>query len=121
MARFWCVEVESLPSDRPACSKSRAALGQSFEEFVKHKTEFTAAGNLQTSGNGSLMRNAPVAVLYRDDHTLGNAMSYKQGKTTHQGEEAAEFVACSTAASSKASVVMEARDFSTGSTTARDA
>jgi ADP-ribosylglycohydrolase len=65
-------------------------IWQSFAEFVKQKTEFTTAGDLHTSGNGSLMRNAPVAVFYRDDHVLAEAMSYKQSKTAHQGEEAAE-------------------------------
>ncbi len=74
--------------------KSSVGLGgnisQSFEEFVRHKTEFTTAGDLHTSGNGSLMRNAPVALLYRADRALAEAMSYKQSKTTHQGEEAAE-------------------------------
>ena len=75
-------------------NKSSVGLGgnisQSFEEFVRHKTEFTTAGDLHTSGNGSLMRNAPVAIFYRDDQALAEAMSYKQSKTTHQGEEAAE-------------------------------
>lgn len=65
-------------------------IAQSFEEFVRHKTEFTTAGDSHTSGNGSLMRNAPVALFYRADPALAQTMSYRQSKTTHQGEEAAE-------------------------------
>jgi ADP-ribosyl-[dinitrogen reductase] hydrolase len=65
-------------------------IWESFEEFVTHKTEFTTAGDLHTSGNGSLMRNAPIALFYRDDPALAEGFSYKQSKTTHQGEEAAE-------------------------------
>jgi ADP-ribosyl-[dinitrogen reductase] hydrolase len=36
------------------------------------------------------MRNAPVAIFYRHDSALADVMSYRQSKTTHQGEEAAE-------------------------------
>jgi ADP-ribosyl-[dinitrogen reductase] hydrolase len=79
-------------AERPV--KHSVGLGgniwESFQEFVKHKSEFTTAGDLRTSGNGSLMRNAPVAVFYRDDLALAESISYKQSKTTHQGEEAAE-------------------------------
>ena len=80
--------------DTARATKNSVGLGgniwQSFEDFVKHKTEFTTAGDLRTSGNGSLMRNAPIAIFYRDDPALAEAMSYRQSKTTHQGEEAAE-------------------------------
>jgi ADP-ribosyl-[dinitrogen reductase] hydrolase len=89
---FGYCNAFGFDAERPV--KHSVGLGgniwQSFQEFVKDKTEFTTAGDLQTSGNGSLMRNAPVAVFYRDDLALAEAMSYKQSKTTHQGEEAAE-------------------------------
>jgi ADP-ribosyl-[dinitrogen reductase] hydrolase len=80
--------------DTERLEKTSVGLGgniwQSFEEFANHKTEFTTAGDLRTSGNGSLMRNAPAAIFFRDDRVVAEAMSYKQSKTTHQGEEAAE-------------------------------
>eukprot|EP01090_Pellita_catalonica_P015422 TRINITY_DN4185_c0_g1_i1.p1 TRINITY_DN4185_c0_g1~~TRINITY_DN4185_c0_g1_i1.p1 ORF type:complete len:436 (+),score=91.33 TRINITY_DN4185_c0_g1_i1:173-1309(+) len=65
-------------------------ISESFSEFVKDKTEYTAAGDLQTSGNGSIMRNAPVALYYAREPQEADKNSYKQSKTTHQGEEAAE-------------------------------
>ncbi|WP_160289716.1 ADP-ribosylglycohydrolase family protein [Novosphingobium pentaromativorans] len=81
-----------LDDQRP--TKTSVGLGgniwQSFEEFTRLRTQFTTAGDLKTSGNGSLMRNAPVALFFRHDDKLATAMSYWQSKTTHQGEEAAE-------------------------------
>lgn len=81
-----------LDEQRP--TKNSVGLGgniwQSFEEFTRLRTQFTTAGDLKTSGNGSLMRNAPVALFFRHDGRLADTMSYWQSKTTHQGEEAAE-------------------------------
>ncbi len=81
-----------LDDQRP--TKNSVGLGgniwQSFEEFTRLRTQFTTAGDLKTSGNGSLMRNAPVALFFRHDARLADTISYWQSKTTHQGEEAAE-------------------------------
>lgn len=63
---------------------------ESFAEFMRDRTAFTTAGTLQTSGNGTLMRNAPAALFARHDAGRARALSYQQSKTTHQGEEAAE-------------------------------
>ncbi len=65
-------------------------VSESFDEFVADKTEFTTAGDLWSSGNGTLMRNAPVAVFARHDQTQAQTLAWKQSKTTHQGDEAAE-------------------------------
>eukprot|EP01121_Diplochlamys_sp_Union-15-3_P020455 TRINITY_DN798_c0_g1_i5.p1 TRINITY_DN798_c0_g1~~TRINITY_DN798_c0_g1_i5.p1 ORF type:complete len:415 (+),score=91.85 TRINITY_DN798_c0_g1_i5:140-1384(+) len=65
-------------------------ISQSFSEFVKKRTEYTTAGDLQTSGNGSVMRGCPVAIYYHNDIKAAEDAAYKQSKTTHQGEEAAE-------------------------------
>jgi ADP-ribosyl-[dinitrogen reductase] hydrolase len=89
---FGYCNAFGLDAERPV--KSSVGLGgniwQSFDEFMKCKSEYTTAGDLQTSGNGSLMRLAPIAAFYRGDYAVAEAMSYKQSKTTHQGEEAAE-------------------------------
>jgi len=63
---------------------------QSFDEFEQKRTDFTTAGNKQTCGNGSLMRNAPVPIYYANDMKTAEETAYKQSKTTHQGDEAAE-------------------------------
>jgi len=65
-------------------------ISSSFGEFVKKRTEYTTAGDEQTSGNGSVMRLSPVAIYYANDIKQAEAFAYKQSKTTHQGEEAAE-------------------------------
>ncbi|KAH3762866.1 ADP-ribosylglycohydrolase family protein [Pelomyxa schiedti] len=65
-------------------------ISSSFTEFLKSKTEYTTAGDRETSGNGSLMRNAPVALYYCHELAKLLDFSYKQSKTTHQGDEAAD-------------------------------
>ena len=77
-------------------------IGASFEEFLHKETRFTGAGDRNTSGNGSLMRLAPVATLFakapkrespadRDArYEAAMYVAYWQSKTTHQGDEAAE-------------------------------
>lgn len=65
-------------------------ISQSFSEFVEEMTEFTTAGDRATSGNGSIMRLAPVPLFYWRDEASAEAAAYWQSKTTHQGDEAAE-------------------------------
>eukprot|EP01065_Artemidia_motanka_P032658 TRINITY_DN3964_c0_g1_i1.p1 TRINITY_DN3964_c0_g1~~TRINITY_DN3964_c0_g1_i1.p1 ORF type:complete len:462 (+),score=128.90 TRINITY_DN3964_c0_g1_i1:69-1388(+) len=52
--------------------------------------EMTRAGNMFTSGNGSVMRNGAVPVWFADDVRAGMDAAYRQSRTTHRGEEAAE-------------------------------
>lgn len=65
-------------------------IGSSMREFLTKETEFTGAGDRHTSGNGSLMRLAPLPVFYAHDREQAMAKAYAQSKTTHQGDEAAE-------------------------------
>jgi len=65
-------------------------ISESFAEFIKSKTEYTDAGNKSTSGNGSLMRLAPVPIFYHKKPEEALKISYLHSKTTHQGDEAAE-------------------------------
>lgn len=77
-----------------AGSRSSVGLGGnislSFSEFKKNRSEFTTAGDRFTSGNGSIMRNAPVPVFGHDDVEAAMQLGAMQSKTTHQGDEAAE-------------------------------
>lgn len=65
-------------------------IGSSFSEFTSNKSEYTIAGNKNTSGNGSIMRLAAVPITYHRDIDLALSIAEKQSKTTHQGEESAE-------------------------------
>lgn len=73
----------------------------SMREFATEQNEYTQEGDKNTSGNGSIMRNAAIPIFYYSvikflaclisqwpEEALQYA--YKQSKTTHQGEEAAE-------------------------------
>lgn len=66
-------------------------ISLSLDEFVRDQTiDFTKRGDTNTSGNGSIMRNAAIPIFYREN--LDEALKYaaKQSQTTHQGIEAAE-------------------------------
>eukprot|EP01107_Rhizomastix_libera_P005849 TRINITY_DN1986_c0_g1_i2.p1 TRINITY_DN1986_c0_g1~~TRINITY_DN1986_c0_g1_i2.p1 ORF type:complete len:441 (-),score=100.97 TRINITY_DN1986_c0_g1_i2:1002-2288(-) len=78
------------------CPKHSVGLGGnislSIREFQVSPGPFTLAGDENTSGNGSLMRNSPSAVFFGKVGSLEEAMevSRKQSLTTHQGVEASE-------------------------------
>jgi ADP-ribosylglycohydrolase len=61
----------------------------SFIKFLVNPIEFTTAGDINTSGNGSIMRLCPVAIRYYNNINLAIEVAYKQSKVTHQGFEAA--------------------------------
>jgi len=86
--------------DEKRFSKGSVGLGgnisQSMGEFVRSGTPYTLAGDKNTSGNGSVMRNAAVALCYHNDMAMALDVSRKQSKTTHQGDEAAECCAIMT-------------------------
>jgi len=76
--------------------KSKNSCGQggnislSMTEFSREKNDYTKAGDLDTSGNGSVMRNSAIPIFFHDNLDEAMEFAYKQSKTTHQGEEAAE-------------------------------
>jgi len=63
---------------------------EEWEQDPKHRKPQTHVGDEYTSSNGSIMRNAPVAVWFRGDLEGGMAAAHEQSKMTHQGKEAAE-------------------------------
>jgi ADP-ribosyl-[dinitrogen reductase] hydrolase len=65
-------------------------ISMSFGDFLRNKTPKTNAGDEFTSGNGSVMRNSPVACCYWNDTERAMAESEKQSLTTHRGLEAAQ-------------------------------
>eukprot|EP00049_Salpingoeca_infusionum_P023487 m.12419 g.12419 ORF g.12419 m.12419 type:complete len:436 (+) comp5824_c0_seq2:129-1436(+) len=67
-------------------------ISMSMRDFQEKQLEATRAGDRNTSGNGSIMRNAPVPLFHAKEGSVADAMemAYKQSKTTHQGDEAAE-------------------------------
>eukprot|EP01130_Rhizamoeba_saxonica_P011617 TRINITY_DN4829_c0_g1_i2.p1 TRINITY_DN4829_c0_g1~~TRINITY_DN4829_c0_g1_i2.p1 ORF type:complete len:383 (-),score=78.72 TRINITY_DN4829_c0_g1_i2:1761-2909(-) len=74
-------------------SRSSVGLGGniniSFGDFIRNRGDHTTAGDKQTSGNGSIMRLAPIAIFYRNDNDA-LYMAEQQSLSTHQGIEAAE-------------------------------
>ena len=64
-------------------------ISESFKEYLKKPVEYTEAGDKDTSGNGSIMRNAAIPISYHNDLKLAMEYAQKQSKVTHQGDEAA--------------------------------
>jgi len=65
-------------------------ISMSFTEFKQTGEVFTKQGDKETSGNGSLMRNAAPAAFYWDNLDLAMDCARQQSYLTHQGTEAAE-------------------------------
>lgn len=65
-------------------------IALALRAYVREPRGKTAAGDTRTSGNGSVMRNAAVAVCFHADIGAAEATAAAQSRTTHQGVEAAE-------------------------------
>jgi ADP-ribosylglycohydrolase len=66
-------------------------ISLSLSEFLNDPTiPYTRSGDMNTNGNGSIMRNSPIPTLYHHNMQKAMDVAYKQSKNTHQGEEAAE-------------------------------
>jgi len=86
---WWAYGYNTAFRDRSSVGLG-GNISQSFDEFLTEKTEYTTAGDLFTSGNGSVMRLSPIPIFYHDNLEEAMKFAYKHSKTTHQGEEAAE-------------------------------
>ena len=68
----------------------------SFSKYIKDYDNFiplsdeTKAGNKDTSGNGSIMRNAAIPICFHYDINKACEMARRQSLVTHQGIEAKE-------------------------------
>ena len=65
-------------------------ISMALYRYPIHKEPETKAGNKNTSGNGSIMRNAAIPICFYYDINLACEMARKQSLTTHQGLEAME-------------------------------
>lgn len=79
------------PHGRPSIGLG-GTIQLSLAEFMatNGQSDYTQCGDEVSSGNGSIMRLAPVPIRYCRDLETGMQVAYNQSKTTHQGEEAAE-------------------------------
>jgi len=68
-----------------------SSIAETAKSSAQHPCpEMTATGDRKTSGNGSLMRLAPCPIFFAGDVDAAMDAAYRQSKTTHQGDEAAE-------------------------------
>ena len=65
-------------------------ISQSFSRYKEYQEEETKAGDKNTSGNGSIMRNAAIPICFHYDINKACEKARKQSLVTHQGVEAKE-------------------------------
>ena len=63
----------------------------SFKKYLNEygKNEYTTHGDKNTSGNGSIIRNAAIPICFYKNINFAMKVAFKQSKVTHQGDEAA--------------------------------
>jgi len=92
----WCYLRHNNPfrfDDDSRREKDSHGLGKTvrdaFNDYIKEATPYARFGDMNTSGNGTIIRDAPIAICFRDD--IGRALkeSVRQSRVTHQGDEAA--------------------------------
>ena len=65
-------------------------ISASLYNYVSEPKEETAMGDINSSGIGSIMRNAAVPICYHNNIDKAMDIAKRQSLTTHQGNEAAE-------------------------------
>ena len=65
-------------------------ISESFGYYIKSPKEQTEAGDKNSSGIGSIMRNAAVPICFHNDLNKAMKIAELQSYSTHHGDEAAE-------------------------------
>ena len=67
-------------------------ISLSFHKYMEKQVEETEAGDENTSGNGSIMRNTAIPICFNDKKKIKEACenAKKQSRTTHKGIQAKE-------------------------------
>ena len=65
-------------------------ISGSFYNYIQNPTKLTISGDINSSGIGSIMRNAAVPICYHDNINKAMEIAKLQSLLTHQGNEAAE-------------------------------
>ncbi|KAH3759142.1 ADP-ribosylglycohydrolase family protein [Pelomyxa schiedti] len=65
-------------------------ISMSMHSYLRQGNPYTTAGDRETSGNGSIMRNGAPPVCHHDNIALAEETARLQSLVTHQGDEAAE-------------------------------
>lgn len=87
MDRFvrWWREGEN--SSNGTCFDIGITTSDSLSRYEKSGDPWCGLTDPSTSGNGSLMRLAPIPIFFHDDIDQANAMAMAQSRTTHSSDE----------------------------------
>ena len=91
---WYCGYNNAFRFDNKRKYKNSVGLGGnisgSFKQYIKDfgKDPFTRYGDRNTSGNGSIMRNAAIPICYFKNDKIALKYAKYQSLITHQGDEA---------------------------------
>ena len=67
---------------------SATPCAPALERFIANGKPVAGSENVETAGNASLVRLAPLAILYRNQPDAAGLRAMKQSRTTHAAQEA---------------------------------
>jgi len=90
MERYWRWYQDGYLSSIGRCFDIGATTRQALERFHENKNPYSGSTDPHTAGNGSIMRLAPVVMMYYPDLESVLHYSVKSSRTTHAALECLE-------------------------------
>ncbi|MXW53322.1 MAG: ADP-ribosylglycohydrolase family protein [Gammaproteobacteria bacterium] len=85
--RWW---REGENSSNGSCFDIGITVSGSLSRYVHSGDPWCGLTDPSTSGNGSLMRLAPIPIFFHDDTDQASAMAMAQSRTTHASDESVQ-------------------------------
>jgi ADP-ribosyl-[dinitrogen reductase] hydrolase len=88
MERFWDWRAKGQYSCTGSCFDVGVTTAEALMRYLDDDEPFSGPTDPETAGNGSLMRLAPVAIIYSLNRDRLDAVARDQSRTTHGAPEA---------------------------------
>ena len=90
MERYWRWGNEGYNSTRSRAFGVGKTVAKAMSKYKKTGDPYAGSDDPKTAGNGSIMRLAPIILLYNSDYTQAIHYAAESSRTTHQALEAIE-------------------------------
>lgn len=90
MERFWDWRAKGQYSCTGSCFDVGVTTAEALMRYLDDDEPFSGPTDPETAGNGSLMRLAPVAIIYSLNRDRLDAVACDQSRTTHGAPEAVD-------------------------------
>lgn len=88
MERFWDWRAKGRYSCTGSCFDVGVTTAEALMRYLDDDEPFSGPTDHETAGNGSLMRLAPVAIIYSQNRDRLDSVARDQSRTTHGAPEA---------------------------------